>query len=328
MTATPPKTAAAQTRARAGWRGRAYGLDVDAPKPLVGVPEATPGRAVGRTRIEFASASAVDERWESEGARRLFVRHFSDGSPLLTIDHNESFGYRVWAPYHGRHLVSGDGREILCAAPARSGWWWQRLVLAQVLPIAAALQGLDLLHASAVAFEDKAVAITAEAGTGKTSLAAHLLDLGADLLADDVLALQALETGIVAYPGVGLVNVDPRQRSLLGRRARRLLADVAGEGDKLYVVADVGRRPLPLVAVYFLQRGEFRQLRILPEGDARKLLGSNFIPYLDRSEHLLRHLDVCSRIAATIPPFVIEAPTDLPAGEIAAAVQRHGAEAW
>src|SRR5262245_59119023 len=220
--------------------------------------------------MHFASAAEVDELWGDDGAR-LFARHYTDGTPYLTVDEKDGVGFRIWASGHGSHVVSEGGRSILSAPPERDDWWWQRLVLAQVLPIAAAAQGVDVLHASAVSFGDAAVAITAEAGTGKTSLAAHLLDQGADLLADDVLALELKEAGVVAHPGVGLVNVDPAQRASLGPRAGGLLATVAGEGDKLYVVADVAARAKRLAAVYFLERSDdYAELRITREDDARK----------------------------------------------------------
>jgi hypothetical protein len=249
---------------------------------------------------------------------------------MLTVDHFAAVGYRIWAPYHGRHLVSEDGGNIQSAPPVRAGWWWQRLVLAQVLPIAATLQGLELLHASAVAFGDRAIAITAEAGSGKTSLAAHLLDLGGELVADDVLALQLVDARVVAHPGVGLVNIDPAQRATLGPRAAALLADSVGTGDKVYVLARLVDRPLPLAAVYLLQRDErFKTLRIVSsEEAARPLLGSGFISYLTSPQRLLGHLEVYSRIAETIPPFVIQAPLNLPPQQLAERVRAHGEEAW
>jgi hypothetical protein len=278
--------------------------------------------------MRFATGAQVDELW-GDDANRLFERRYTDGTPYLTVDEQEGLGFRIWAAQHGCHLVSEGGTSILSELPEGADWWWQRLVLAQVLPIAAAAQGIEVLHASAVSFGDAAVAITAEAGTGKTSLAAHLLDQGANLLADDVLALQLDESGAIAHPGAGLVNVDPTQRASLGSRAADLLAKTAGEGDKLYVVADVVERPKRLAAVYFLQRSaDYRSLQITREDDARTLLGTSFLPYLQTTSYLIRHLDVCSRIAEAGACFQIQAPAAVAPAELARAVRAHGEGVW
>src|SRR4051812_24123356 len=136
------------------WRGQAFALDLDSPMPLVGVPPAA-GDGFPRTaKLEFLTTDVFDSVWPSRSAVRLFQLSFVDGTPMMTVDHDFSAGYRIWAPYHGRHLVAIDGQTIFSARPIRRGWWWQRLFLAQVLPIAATLQGLELMHASAVAFGD------------------------------------------------------------------------------------------------------------------------------------------------------------------------------
>lgn len=329
MTATRPEVGTRAAQAQPPWRGRAFALDIEAPEPIVGVPKSPGGEAVGLAHMDFVSRARVDAAWGRPANRRLFARHFSDGKPYLTIDRADSLGYRIWAPRHGCYLVSEDGRRVLAARPDGSGWWWQRLVLAQVLPIAASLQGLDLLHASAVAVDGKAVAITAESGTGKTTLAAHLIDHGADLLADDVLAVELAGSKIAAHPGVALANVDPAQHARLGTRARAQLPTELGVGDKLYLLGKLVERPQRLAAVYFLRRDlTAPKLVIDREPDARNLLGSSFVPYLEGPEYLLKHLDVCSRIARQVPVFSLTAPATMAADELAAAVAAHGERTW
>lgn len=44
---------------------------------------------------------------------------------------------------------------------------------------------MDLLHASAVAFDGRGVLLTGPSGSGKSTLALHLIALGADLISDD-----------------------------------------------------------------------------------------------------------------------------------------------
>lgn len=61
--------------------------------------------------------------------------------PYFTVDRSH-LGVRVWAAHHGCYLVAPDGSGALCAPPGGSSWRWQRLVLAQVLPLLASLQGM------------------------------------------------------------------------------------------------------------------------------------------------------------------------------------------
>jgi hypothetical protein len=310
------------------WRGRALGLDIDAPTTIVGVPRVA-DQGPRCATVDFLSLNEFDQLWEPARPARLFQRVFSDGTPMLTVDHDGELGYRVWAPEHGRHLVANDGQTVLSARPTR-GWWWQRLLLAQVLPIAATLQGIELLHASAVAFDERAVAITATAGSGKTSLAAHLLDLGGEVIADDVLALEIAAGRVVAHPGVALVNIDAEQRGSLGPRAARLLSEAPGQGETTYVLAPIVDRPRSLAAIYVLRRRrEVTSLRILDiGGDPRPLLGSSFLSYLESPARLKTHLEICGRIAESVPTFVLEAPLNTPALELAHRLRAHGEGVW
>jgi ABC-type multidrug transport system ATPase subunit len=52
-------------------------------------------------------------------------------------------------------------------------------VLAQVLPLAAVLRGIDVLHASAVALAAGPIAFLGGSGAGKTTLASRIVARGA-----------------------------------------------------------------------------------------------------------------------------------------------------
>jgi hypothetical protein len=301
---------------------------VSAPFPIVGVADSAHGDDGGRTTaVELVPPDDIEARWDPIQAVRVFERTFSDGTPMLTVDRDPEAGYRFWAPRHGCHLVATDGRSIRSAPPSADEWWWQRLLLAQVLPVAATLQGVELLHASAVAVDGRALAVTASAGSGKTSLAAHLLDLGADFVADDVLALELVDGLARAHPGTGLMNLDPEQRGSLADAAGRI-AELPGDGETNYVVVPVVDEPVPLGALYFLHRAAgFAEARIVAAQDPRVLLGSTFVSYLSDPERLLTHLEVCGVIDRTVPAFVVEAPLDVPADRLARLVLDHGGSA-
>jgi hypothetical protein len=148
------------------------------------------------------------------------------------------------------------------------------------------------LHASAVVLRGKAVAITAVSGTGKTSLALALLERGAELLADDVVALEVGRDGVVAHPGVALVHKPVGDR-------------------KVDVAMSLAARPAPLVAVCFLGRSSQQtgvEARVLEPGDPRPLLASTFVSHVPTAERLVSQLDICSRIARTAELIDLRGP--------------------
>ena len=146
----------------------------------------------------------------------------------MAVDHHPDLGYRVYAPRNGRHLVSPDGAQIFSTRPIHALWRWQRLLLAQVLPLSATLQGLELLHASAVGWNGRDLGLVARAGTGKTSVAAHVVARGGVLVTDDVLALEDKDDGRrgaprrrVALDRPGRADADAPDGQTAARAPRR-----------------------------------------------------------------------------------------------------------
>jgi hypothetical protein len=85
-------------------------------------------------------------------------------------------------------------------------------VLAHVLTA----EGLLVLHASAVEVEGRAIAILGPSGTGKSTIAALLCTAGARLVADDVLRVDATDSGPVCFPGTRGLRLRPAASSLGG----------------------------------------------------------------------------------------------------------------
>jgi hypothetical protein len=245
----------------------------------------------------------------------------------MSIESDPTLGFRIYAPRYGRHLISPDGRKVRSALPLVAPWRWQRLLFAQVLPLATSLQGLGVFHASAVAVEEgTALAFIAASGAGKTSLAVHLVDRGAALLTDDVLALEGGGRAVLAHHGAAFASVAQRELDAVSPEARRQLGAVAGKNDKVLVTPRVGQTSVPLRAVYFLSRmsepGEIVIERSDPP-DPLLLLSANFISYVPDPSHLRRHLDLCAQIAETAGIHRVEIPTGTSAAAVADAVLAH-----
>ena len=222
-TATTP-TAGGLDRLRAPERiGHAFGIEIAAQFPL---PLASGAPGDGRDRavaLEQVEADALERRWQPRLANTVLERRLRDGRLVMSVQQIPDVGYRVYAPRVGRHLVSPDGRRILSALPALKPWRWQRLLFAQVLPLAATLQGFELLHASAVELDGRTIAFVAPPGTGKTSVAAHLVAGGALLLTDDVLAFESRDDGVIGYPGVRNIAIAAQELDAMSQLGRARL---------------------------------------------------------------------------------------------------------
>jgi hypothetical protein len=327
--ATAAESPTASSRgSSAVWRGCAFGLAIESFVPLTAV---SPGGSAGAARQVSLHPSGSDElerAWDAGTAETVVELRFPDGRAMMRIEHHPPEGFRIWAPRHGRYVVSADGRRVRMAVPGLRSWRWQRLLFAQVLPLAATLQGLEPLHASAVALDGSAVAFLASSGSGKTSVAAGLVGRGAELLTDDVLSVEVSNRGVLAHPGAGIVNIDARALARLGPRGRARLGVPLGESDKVHLAAPLATGPRPLKAVYFLRRGDTGpRPRIVPHvrSDARRFLAGTFIRYVRSPERLRTHLEVCARLAGSVPAFDLLVPEGTSASDVGGVVECHAA---
>jgi hypothetical protein len=309
----------------ASWSGRAFGLTLAGTPALDGV---VASRAVSRpdTRLERVARREVDRRWREARPRILLERRLADASVGLSVQCDDDVGFRVWAPRHGCYLVSPDGRHVACAPPAGPAWRWERLVLAQVLPLAAVLRGFDVLHASAVALGGQAVAFLGASGTGKTTLASRIVARGAPLVTDDVLAIEVTGDGVRAHRGGTVARVDPAELRALTPDERRRLGPVRVRSEKCHVTPALAPARLPLGLTYHLVRpADAPGVQIVPVRpyDPALLLGSAFLSYFTAPERLRRQLDCYAAIARTTPLFQVRAGPDATSGDVADAVLRH-----
>jgi hypothetical protein len=299
----------------------AFGLDLDSETPLpflqregevAGVPQV--GR---RLRIRYGEQPPA---WQGE-AELICDERDLEGKVIFQIEAGER-GYRIHGPAYGCSVLSSDGTEVE-GSPGEEGFeGWQRLLVAQVLPFAAALQGMEVLHAGAVVVAGEGVALSGPSGSGKTSLALALQRRGAELLADDVLAVERVGTELLAHPGAPISGIDLAEAERLG---------VQGEGEHAGVLAVNARErvaravlvpgPVPLGALFLLNRRSEgpQEPSFELEGDPRQLLASTFNLLLASPERLAGLLDVCSLLAARRVERITFGPATDP-DELAAAI--------
>ncbi len=190
-----------------GARATVFGLDVWADIPLSFLQGAS-ARATGRSIDLSGRAGGAEALGWPEGAELISDQLEPDGTASFRIESHPEAGYLLWGPSYGAHLLSTDGRRLRCAPGDAGEEAWQRLLIAQVLPFAAVLNGLEVFHASAVVIDGQAVAFVGPSRSGKTSLALELCRHGASFLADDVLALERDGTVLVGHPGTPVAGLD------------------------------------------------------------------------------------------------------------------------
>jgi hypothetical protein len=262
--------------------------------------------------------------WTAADSERRSQSRGPDGELDFTLDYSPGAGYRLWARSYGCCIVSRDGRAV-AAAPAASSALWRAFLVGQVLPLCAALQGIEPFHASAVAWDDGAVGFVAPSGVGKTSLAVHSALRGASFLADDVLAVSLSADGAaLAHPGTPRAALRPSEAARL-RPAERLALGpgVDGERDRAEFELPLQERPLPLRALYFLERVEhIDEVRIAEESDPRLLLAASFVFAVRDPDRLVRQLDLCAALSRQAVLAKVQVPPSVGARELAGILER------
>jgi hypothetical protein len=319
-------TAPATARPRLVRHGVAYGLRLTGGFRAQGLWSGVGGPDMRSVWLEIASPAEVARSWSSRGGEPLLRSPGTRGGALLTLDAHPHGGHLVRADGFGAYLIDPDGRSIVLAPGPVESWRWQRLLTAQVIPVAALLQGLELFHASAVQLDGRVLAFAGASGAGKSTLAASLLLAGATFVADDVLALEREGDAVIAHPGPPLMNLrestlrwlDPDERARVGPE---LGCDEGGA--RLHVRRRARARPLH--AIYLLRprrTGDIRFRRLSPPKPA-ELLGAAFGSAITTPERLVRRLDLCAHLARHIPVFELEAPAKGPPNAVAEALLDH-----
>ena len=305
-----------------GMKATAFGLDLHSEIPLSFL-EGSSAKPTGRALAVSMQAGNAEFDWP-DSAELVCDERRPDGSSIYQIEAHPQAGYLIAGPEYGAYLLSGHGRQLRCAPGEHDEGAWQRLLIAQVLPFAALLHGLEVFHASAVVWGAEAVAFLGPSRAGKTSLALELCRRGAGFLADDVLALESSADDLIAHPGTPIAGVDhaeaERSRAADGCPGGELLAVNARE--RLVHVSG-GATAAPLGALFFLDRRADgpEHPRFEPSADPQLLLAATFNFVLATPARLRGLLDVCALAAQLRVERIIFGPaTD--ASELGAAVEQ------
>ncbi len=305
----------------------AFGLELTGDLAIAGASSAPISPNGHRCALDVLPRAEVDRDVRGRSSQRLREERRPDGRPWFTIDEVDGAGFRLWATGHGCYVIRPDGSRVLAAPPKAPVWRWQRLVIAQVLPLTALIQGLEVLHSSAVVVDGAAFAVIGPSGVGKTSTAVQLVRRGLHLLTDDVLAVEARDGDVYAYPGAGPTRVHHHEWRAIPLDERRGMGEVVARSDKTHLALSLHPNGVPLRGVYYLQRsdGESLQIEERSPPDPFRLLGSTFIHYYRPPRRLRRQLEMCERLAARARMFDVSVVPGFDSAAVASRLHEHAA---
>ena len=179
------------------------------------------------------------------------------------------------------------------------------------------LRGTVCLHASAVAINDRAIALVGPPGAGKSTAAAAFACAGFPVLSDDVVALVDHGAEFLVPPGYPRVNLWPDAVcSLFG--SEEALPRITSTWDKRYLALGqnghgFASSPLPLGAIYVLDsRNETLTAPVIVEVSGQEafmaLAANTYVNYLLDQEMRRTEFDVLGRLVSSTPVRRVHSP--------------------
>jgi hypothetical protein len=219
-------------------------------------------------------------------------------------------GFFLGIPKVARFFVGHDGGVIVDPRCNDSGddlGEIRGFLLSWIVSLVCTQRNFLALHASAVAFGDRVVAFMGDQGAGKSTLAAHCVQVGAKLVTDDLLRVELADSGPPrAYPGMPLLKLWRQTLEGMGRDANELAP--AWWHDHKFLVPFSGElveNALPIACIHVLAQDETAGAgRFEPLAGAAAVsalvANSHDIRVLDAIGRRLGHLDHCVRLARSV----------------------------
>ena len=229
----------------------------------------------------------------------------------------------IWVRRAGRYRVLDGHRIAITLAPDSETPVLRLILLGSALAALCYQRGVLLLHASAVRVGDRTIAVCGPAGSGKSSLAAAFLRLGAEFVCDDLGRFVAGAPPAV-YPSTPRLKLWRESLESLPWSADTLERDHARR-DKFHVPQSPADpwSPVPLDAIYVLDwRDGPAAATPLSGADAlRALVGAaTYRPdLLDAMGGIAAHWQRCAALAAGVRISRLSRPRTWPAVDDAVA---------
>jgi len=220
-------------------------------------------------------------------------------------------------PTMGRLLLR-NGREILVdLLPGTSEDAIRQLIMGPALGIILLQRGMDVFHASTVAYQGMAVAFMARKGEGKSSMALAASKVGAELIADDILVCDEHGGVLFVYPGFPWLKLWPDTLAALGETPQSLPRVYPQISKRIHRnIARVDHQPRPLGCIFILEVGRSISIKKLPLRAALMkmlphwygaLFQGNLLPIFGHNAHFR----ACTQLVNRVPVYLLERPANL-----------------
>jgi hypothetical protein len=228
---------------------------------------------------------------------------------------------RVWEIAGGYfHLVYSDATEFIVNRSGTEIWarWPDELtledtatyLLGPVMGFVLILRGITCLHASAIAFDNKAIAMLGPRSAGKSTTAAAFARLGYSVLTDDVVAIADHGDSFLVQPGYPRLRLWPDSVNALFGESDALPL-LTPNWDKRYLDLmsqdyKFQQKSLPLAAVYIL--GDRSDDPVSPSVQSvsanigmMALVANTYATYLKDKAMRAQEFDLLSRMLNHVP---------------------------
>lgn len=262
-------------------------------------------------QVRLSSALAEQAPLAQQSYHQWFL---PDGSPWAVF-YRVPEGYLVRFPGLADFAISADGTRVDARRlPQTSSTTLEHLYLNQALPLALSRQRQLVLHASAVATQDAAIAFMGASGRGKSTLAASFAMHGQPFLTDDSLQLQ--QSGkdyhvLPSHPSLRLWD-DSRTQLLPVHAAPAPAIDYS---SKVRLLAAAGiphcAQARRLAAIFLVGAEDVAALRIRPALPATAMMEcvrNCFLLDLDARELLTLHFGQLGALARQVACFHLDFP--------------------
>jgi hypothetical protein len=306
----------------AKFRYSAFGLSIGANRCIPGLIRSESSGPAPDVEI-FLGTGPSDPDAQTHAGEPYYVSKDTDerGEP----------GFRIWPTGKGTFFEMDyvDGVRFWFDPKGTKVWctWPDDLTMADaavyllgpVLGFLLRLLGVTCLHASAVAFGDRAVAFTGPAGAGKSTTAAALGRRGHAIISDDILAVRECAGEFLAFPAHPYLGLWPESVEIL-YGGQKTVPELAPTWDKRKLSLAENQllfqeRALPLGAICLLEeRSNQATAAFLEERPTRDLLmhllTNSFGTDLLKKEMRAREFEQMARLATQVPIWRLQASND------------------